>query len=697
MNARTFVLLKLLISGKCYNLEYLSNEYSVSERLIRYIIDDCDFYLKSIELPSITFTDDGICLNLSQSQKEYLLNKINNIDVFQYSVSAKERQDYILLSMLCCLEPIKPNFFAQLLNVSKSSIDKDLIALKDKVSSYGLDINTIQGKGVYLSGDEIDVRTCFVELISRNFDFAKIIANQDNEIHNFIERNIYTFVFEIYLKKVLEIVDNIEDASKLKLSFLSYKDLCIYLIIMINRVSLNRTIDLYSDYIEQLSELKSNSVAVEICKNIKNEFKIGLSESEVAYVCLMLESSHYTSSDVYKIKEWAAIQTIANKLINEVSKSLDKNLSNDKELLNSLTLHLGLSYFKIHNRIPVINSELENIKKAYEDLFEKIKNVVDSNMNEQFKGINDNDIAYLTLHFQAAIERNKEHEEKYNIIVVCIHGYGTASLMKESIISSYKNITVKKIVTRNNISGEDLSDIDFIVSSVDLNESRCPVVKVNVILKKYDYAAIDETIENISRKKKKNRNNSIDEFLSIVTSGVDENEKNKLALEIESYLNSLGISNLNKTNYRLSTYLNENTIKVVESMSNWKEAVITACDMLIKDNSIDNEYQNSVIETVEQAGTYMVIDKGIALVHGEIDKHVNKTCMSLLIIKDGVNFNNRHFDPVYLILCLGAKDTYTHNKALNDFLGIITDFKLNRKAYNDKNYIIYKVKEISEE
>ena len=105
MNARTFVLLKLLGNGEQRTIEELSDEYGVSDRLVRYIIDECDFYLHSIGLPEISFTDEGVSLNITSAQREILLDKVNNLDIYSYVASASERRDYILLSMLCCTEP----------------------------------------------------------------------------------------------------------------------------------------------------------------------------------------------------------------------------------------------------------------------------------------------------------------------------------------------------------------------------------------------------------------------------------------------------------------------------------------------------------------------------------------------------------------------------------------------------------------
>ena len=52
--------------------------------------------------------------------------------------------------------------------------------------------------------------------------------------------------------------------------------------------------------------------------------------------------------------------------------------------------------------------------------------------------------------------------------------------------------------------------------------------------------------------------------------------------------------------------------------------------MLVKSQDIAECYIKSMIDTVKKSGSYMVIDEGIALIHGEIDYGVNQTSMSLL-------------------------------------------------------------------
>ena len=56
---------------------------------------------------------------------------------------------------------------------------------------------------------------------------------------------------------------------------------------------------------------------------------------------------------------------------------------------------------------------------------------------------------------------------------------------------------MKKTVTEERILNIDLSNIDFIISSIDLQIMQCLVVKVNVILKESDYRLIENAMEKL--------------------------------------------------------------------------------------------------------------------------------------------------------------------------------------------------------
>ena len=196
---------------------------------------------------------------------------------------------------------------------------------------------------------------------------------------------------------------------------------------------------------------------------------------------------------------------------------------------------------------------------------------------------------------------------------------------------------------------------------------------------------------------KENSDSFMDRILEIVDSNCEILEKDKMIDELTSYFNELGLNPPLKSMLTLKDFLTKDKIKICDRLKDWQDAVSQAGEMLLKAGDINEEYIDSMIETVEESGTYMVIDKGIALVHGEMMRGVNHVSMSLLIVKEGVAFHHERFDPVYLILCLAAKDHITHAKALSNFLKFLENYQSgNRTDYFNIEYVLKQIKEVSQ-
>ena len=64
--------------------------------------------------------------------------------------------------MWCCSEPLTSQLFADEMNVSKSSIDKDILSIRQEYEGYDFSINVKTGKGSYIEGDERDNTLMFL-------------------------------------------------------------------------------------------------------------------------------------------------------------------------------------------------------------------------------------------------------------------------------------------------------------------------------------------------------------------------------------------------------------------------------------------------------------------------------------------------------------------------------------------------------
>ncbi|MBQ1483586.1 MAG: PTS sugar transporter subunit IIA [Erysipelotrichaceae bacterium] len=91
----------------------------------------------------------------------------------------------------------------------------------------------------------------------------------------------------------------------------------------------------------------------------------------------------------------------------------------------------------------------------------------------------------------------------------------------------------------------------------------------------------------------------------------------------------------------------------------WKDAIRKAGQILIDTGDIKEAYIEDMIESVNTLGPYMVIAKGFALAHAAPCEAVLHNAVSLINLKNGVDFGSRN-DPVNVVMCLACTDRQSH-------------------------------------
>lgn len=119
----------------------------------------------------------------------------------------------------------------------------------------------------------------------------------------------------------------------------------------------------------------------------------------------------------------------------------------------------------------------------------------------------------------------------------------------------------------------------------------------------------------------------------------------------------------------------ENRVNIVDRVQNWEEAVRVAAKPLTADMSVTPHYVDAMINNIKKFGTYIVVAPKVAMPHSRPEDGVNKNCLALLKINEGVFFGDEadEEEKVYLIFVLGAVDSNSHIETLTQLMDIIDD------------------------
>jgi ascorbate PTS system EIIA or EIIAB component len=122
----------------------------------------------------------------------------------------------------------------------------------------------------------------------------------------------------------------------------------------------------------------------------------------------------------------------------------------------------------------------------------------------------------------------------------------------------------------------------------------------------------------------------------------------------------------------LSDSFGDDAIIIKESVASRDEAILISGVLLVQSQRVKPDYIDSMLEAVEKFGPYIVIAPGIALAHGKPGDSVVSTGLSLLVLREAIEFRHEQNDPVQLVFGLAATDHNSHIEMmaeLAEFLG----------------------------
>jgi PTS system ascorbate-specific IIA component len=123
----------------------------------------------------------------------------------------------------------------------------------------------------------------------------------------------------------------------------------------------------------------------------------------------------------------------------------------------------------------------------------------------------------------------------------------------------------------------------------------------------------------------------------------------------------------------LADAFGEGAILIKESVDTRSAAIEIAGELLVQSGKAKHSYVASMLEAVERFGPYIVIAPGIALAHGKPSEDVIETGLSLLLVKQAIEFQHAQNDPVQLIFGLAATDHESHIETMAKLAELLSD------------------------
>ena len=434
LNERSALLLKELASKEGFTkISDLAAMFNVSNRTIRYDIDNIDEFLNDKKLPHLIRKPKvGICFpGTCEDRKNAikLSGALNDNDSY-YILSKNERVNLILSEVLKHKDYITIDSIAELLKVSRGTIISDLNEVRAWLEMRDLNLVTAPNHGITVGGDEKKIRKTSIELltevmdIDRAFDFVNPSFYEKN---NKQFRNLFDDIDTEYIEKF---VYKLEKELQLTFSDEAFSNLLIHICIAIKRIQLGHDIVMPPEELKSFEITKEFMTTEKLIKELETQYKIKIPKDEIGYITVHLLGSSISTTETNEREDWIELQINTGKIISIVSDKINLDLTNDKMLFNGLIEHLRPAINRLKHGLKLENPILSEIKKNYLDLFKVVKTslkIIEDDIGYEF---NDDETGYITMHFGASIERLIPlNIRKPSVLVVCGTGVGTAKLL----------------------------------------------------------------------------------------------------------------------------------------------------------------------------------------------------------------------------------------------------------------------------
>jgi transcriptional antiterminator/mannitol/fructose-specific phosphotransferase system IIA component (Ntr-type) len=649
----------------------IANQINCSVRTVQYDLRAVEDWAYKNDIEFVAKQRVGVIIK----NPSHALELIGVNTIVEY-YNRDERISIIIIKLLTSDIAIKVIELEKKLLVSKSTIFNDLELVMDWLNNSG--VNYSRGKlGIQINESEAKRRKLLISFIYSNIDKTKLIEyffHSDYDLLSYRKRfsfDEYTAIFNdtIDIEDIKNRILIIEEKLNIKLSDLAFVGMIIHISLMITRLKEEKSIEVTKENKESVINTNEFKVIKKVLEPLSGKYDIKTNDDEICYIAMHIMSSQLKESmddsDSY------IINRIIEIIFEEVRNDYYLDLSSDLDLIDNIKTHLYPTISRIKFGINTTNPMLESLKETYGRSFALCKRVSYVVKEEFGLNLSEDEIGYLTIYVELGLDRIKPKSQFdiYNVVTVCGMGLGASRILSQRIQKQFSNIRVVEEVSAMDIGSYDLSNIDFVLSTLDVSISLSkPVIIINAMLNQEDIDKIGEYMLFI--KYNYSGSDRLNKLMATIKKNCDIKDEESLLKDIKSIfgIKSKGCKK------RFIDLIDESLISCNIEANSWSEAVELAAKPLLKNDYITEEYVNVINHLNNKFNHYFMLGAKTSMPHAPIDKGAKKVGFALATLKNPIEIKiNKTSKFVSLIIILVAVNEINHVQAVIDLANMLDE------------------------
>ena len=667
---RYFEIINLVInSNDEITVKDISNLYNITERSIRYDIDELNvFFQEKNNKDIIEINNNRLKILYSENEIEDI---VENIKEKEYFLSENERVNILSYEIFLSKNEFILQYFTEKYNLSKTTVRYSLKELNKIISEYGLVIDMNNNRGYKIIGSEINIRKYIINILR---EYIKNTKEKKIE-YDPLKKIIQKFYKKSRIEESKNTINKILDYTGKTISDEAFETLQLFLFISVIRNKNSHEIEEDVENEIFLSKTKEFSKIREILEKIEN-----IKEKDIHYFVDFFLGSYSYNLEYSYFLNWILIESLIDQFIKLLSDKLKVNLTEDKILRKELLNHIKPAIYRMKNKFKLTESILSEVKKQYMELFIKTKSSLKIISDFIDLSFDEDEAAFITVMIQRAIMRNNPStllKKDPNILIVCGLGYSSSRFLYENINNRFQ-VNIIDIIPFNQLENYNyLKKADIIISTLDFKLDGMDVITVNAVMNEKDILKL----KNYGLPEKKSKI-KLSELLSIIKKVPDETELKKQLMRNfgENIYDDMGEKS--ETGKSFVELLSEKSIKLNVAANNLDEVIEIIGQTMIDSGLVKEEYTDELKNQIIQYGKYILVGDKTILPHGQLLKNVRETGFSLITLKKGIDFFG---SEIKIVICLASRNKDEHLRAILELNRYLKNPDFENELLNKEN------------
>ncbi|HHJ5173122.1 TPA: transcription antiterminator [Staphylococcus aureus] len=381
----------------------------------------------------VSIKSKGYQLNTSQYTLETITERYTHIQSYKEKLLLSMAYQLLMHNKSQTLQQLEQDYL-----LSKTVLNDYFVRIQQWCQKFNIALTIKKKQGIVVDGTDNDITNAIIHL------------NQLSSGHVHVEDLILNELPDSHQRMISHIIQETLQQHSIETTDIQIQQLLIHLILIIKRKQSLSELDTLNHDAKLISQSCIKQINERLGYDL-NEKVINMFSFFIAY--------HFNKLDIGI--ERIFIQSYIDRLIELMQQRIHVPFNEDSILQQNLYNHFSKAYLRITQNIYLNNPLVIEIKKLYPFVFNTLFEAIDTDIE-----MSEDEIAFLTIHFQAAIERRTKTQ--LNVVIACYYGLGVSNFLETKINNLSEELSVINTIKLENITHYHFDNVDLLITTHDI-------------------------------------------------------------------------------------------------------------------------------------------------------------------------------------------------------------------------------------